>query len=655
MNPTSLEQDIRVSPGRVKQLIVAIGVAAAMDILRSAMIGHWNDLAILGLSAIPLLLAWRLVDFGRTEIAGQVMLFALTCMVNAFVWRNAGLQEPAVVAYPTILMLGGMLFGRRAMLSIMAAIILFLAVLTAADAYGWHTSAPPSSDAANTVSLIAILAVTAIVIWMVNGDFKALIGNLLKENILVTDSRERIDYLARHDHLTGLPNRVQARELFLRTIARANEDGGKVGLIHLDLDDFKSANATLGHVFADRMLKQIPERLTKELREHDSICRLGGDEFLILIDALENSDSAMHIAGRLLERFSEPLEIDGVHVMTGCSMGISVYPDDGIDFDTLLRHADIAMHTAKDAGRNDYRLFAPSMTQEKVSHMRLNSAMRHGLSRNEFSLHFQPQFDLKSGRIVGAEALLRWQHGDFGNVSPAEFIPIAEKSGLIVPLGEWVLQEACRHAVQWKALGLGNLVVAVNVSPVQVRRGGLEAMVMRALESSGLNPSLLELELTESSLLHDSAEFSRSLSALRQLGVGIAIDDFGTGYSNLGYLKKFEVQLLKIDQSFVRRMTQDRDDETIVRAITQMAKGMRLRTLAEGVEDVGTLRLLAGLGCDVGQGYLWARPMPASEFTEFVRHQAAHPKLHAEPTLHSGLLPCSAASHSTPTHRDFFA
>lgn len=634
MNSTSLERDIRVSAGRVKQLIAAIGAAAAMDLLRSAMFGHWSDLAILGLSAIPLLLAWRLVDFGRTEIAGQVMLFALTCMVNAFVWRNAGLQEPAVVAYPTILMLGCMLFGRRAMLSILAAIILFLTVLTAADAYGWHASAPPDSDAANTVSLIAILAVTAIVIGMVNGDFKALIGNLIKENILVSDSRERIDYLARHDHLTGLPNRIQARELFLRTIARASEDGGKVGLLHLDLDDFKSANATLGHVFADRLLKQIPERLMKELRERDSICRLGGDEFLIVLDALDDSDKAEDIAGRLLERFSEPFEIDGVHVMTGCSMGISVYPDNGTDFDTLSRHADIAMQTAKEAGRNDYRLFAPYMTQQKFSHMRLNSAMRHGLSRNEFSLHFQPQFDLRSGRIVGAEALLRWQHGEFGPVSPAEFIPIAEKSGLIVPLGEWVLQEACKHAVQWKAQGLGDLVVAVNVSPVQIRRGGLEAMVMRALDASGLEPSRLELELTESSLLHDSEEFSNALSALRELGVGIAIDDFGTGYSNLGYLKKFEVQLLKIDQSFVRRMTQDHDDETIVRAITQMAKGMRLRTSAEGVEDVGTLRLLAGLGCDVGQGYLWARPMPAGEFIEFVHRHAAHPKLLADPVSH---------------------
>jgi EAL domain-containing protein (putative c-di-GMP-specific phosphodiesterase class I) len=312
-----------------------------------------------------------------------------------------------------------------------------------------------------------------------------------------------------------------------------------------------------------------------------------------------------------------------MEVSTTGSLGIAMFPKDGSDIDSLLKHADLAMYRAKDAGRNAFRFFDAEMNNSVVEHLQLTTGIRQALRNGEFQLYYQPQFELSTGRIVGAEALLRWRHETLGFIPPAKFIPVAEHSGLIHDLGAWVLTQACRQTKRWQTEGLNNLVIAVNVSPVQFRRDDIEREVATALADSGLAPSFIELELTESLLLADSAHLSGVLKRLRGMGIQFSIDDFGTGYSNLGYLSRFDVERLKIDQSFVRRMLENPSDEGIVRAIIEMAHCLKLQVVAEGIEDAPTLERLTALGCEFGQGYHWSPALPADDFAQYCRNYAA--------------------------------
>jgi len=314
-----------------------------------------------------------------------------------------------------------------------------------------------------------------------------------------------------------------------------------------------------------------------------------------------------------------PFDVIGMEIFAGCSLGITMFPADGTDFDSLLKKADIAMYRAKESGRNAFRFWDGEMNASVVEHVELLSAMRTAIAQKHFTLSYQPQFDLRTGRLIGAEALIRWKHAEMGNISPVRFIPLAERSGLIIPIGDWVLQEACAQAQRWRAAGWPELTISVNVSPVQFKRGSVETSVAQALAASGLPSANLELELTESLLIQDSLALAESLANLRRMGVRFAIDDFGTGYSNLAYLKRFEVERLKIDQTFVRRLTDDAQDQAIVRAIVQMASSLNLFTVAEGVEDGATLALLGDLGCQQGQGFHWSPAVPAAQFEVFLK------------------------------------
>jgi EAL domain-containing protein (putative c-di-GMP-specific phosphodiesterase class I) len=314
--------------------------------------------------------------------------------------------------------------------------------------------------------------------------------------------------------------------------------------------------------------------------------------------------------------------VDGHELTTSASIGVALYPDDGRDFETLLKKADTAMYRAKDAGRNHYRFFDEQMNVEAVEHLHLKSGLRRALAQGEFELHFQPQFELASGRVIGVEALLRWRHPEDGLIPPSRFIPVAEDTGLIVPIGDWVIHEACRQAMAWRAAGLPPLIMAVNLSAVQFRRGEVQQTIAQALQATGFDPHLLELELTESVLIGDTETVLTSVRRLKQLGVKLSVDDFGTGYSSLSYLKRFDVDKLKIDQSFIRDLASDPDDAAIVRAIVQMAGSLNLRTIAEGVEDAATLALLREFSCDEAQGYHFARPMAAQSFVNFMAQRA---------------------------------
>jgi len=433
------------------------------------------------------------------------------------------------------------------------------------------------------------------------------------------ESEARIEYLAHHDALTGLPNGVLFRDRFALAAAWAERADAKVALLFLDLDHFKSINDTLGHPAGDALLKLVAQRLRECVRETDTISRLGGDEFLIAITNIVDPQSVNQTSTKILEALARPFELDGRELTNTLSIGIAVWPDDGCDFDTLLKKADTALYQAKGAGRNTCRYYAEQMNVDALEHLQMRAALHRALENDEFLLHYQPQIDLASKRVVGVEALLRWNRGKQELVPPARFIPAAEESGLIVPIGDWVLREACEQARRWQSQGLPEMTMAVNLSAVQFRRGDLERSVAHALSFSWLDPALLELELTESLLLDDAEEVLATVRRLKSLGVQLSIDDFGTGYSSLAYLKRFAVDKLKIDQSFVRDIATDPDDAAIVRAIVSMAHTLKLKVIAEGVESEEIGRYLGVYHCDEAQGYYYARPMPANQFADWLK------------------------------------
>lgn len=437
------------------------------------------------------------------------------------------------------------------------------------------------------------------------------------------EAEQRVEFLAYHDVLTRLPNRELARDRLHQAIADAHRHQTQVALVFLDLDHFKNINDSLGHAVGDRLLQWVAGCLSAHVREADTVSRQGGDEFLLILKDLPDVDAVVPIVSKLLEELSKPVVIDGRELSTAASMGIAMSPNDGEDFETLSQRADTAMYRAKEEGRNTYRFFDDRMNQESVERLTMRQELRRALEQKQFELHYQPQVDLRTRRVVGVEALIRWRHPEKGLIPPARFIPVAEDSGLIVPIGDWVIEEAARQTMAWKQAGIEPVTVAVNLSALQFRRGNLEAVVAQALAESGMPASLLELELTESVLISDSESVEARLRGLKQMGVTVSIDDFGTGYSSLSYLRRFSVDKLKIDQSFVRDLDRSPDDVGIVRAIIQMAASLGLKTIAEGVENEPLALLLADLGCEEAQGYGFARPMPPEDAAAWLSSHAA--------------------------------
>ena len=438
-------------------------------------------------------------------------------------------------------------------------------------------------------------------------------------------AEKQVEFLAYHDALTGLPNRLLLQDRFSQAIAQADRSQTRVTLLFLDLDNFKTINDSLGHAVGDAFLKEIATRLSACLRESDTICRQGGDEFLMVLGNQDSAEASTPLLNQLLAGVSAPFMVDGHELASSASIGVAVYPDDGQDFETLLQKADAAMYQAKEAGRNGYRFFDEQMNIQAVDHLLLKNGLRKALERGEFVLHYQPQMALATGQVTGVEALIRWNHPGRGLLLPGQFITLAEETGLIVPLGEWVIHEALRQGVAWRAAGLCPLTIAVNLSPVQFKRGDVVQIVTQALHTTGFDPHYLELEMTESILLHNTEKVLADVKQLKLMGVKLSIDDFGTGYSSLSYLKRFEVDKLKIDQSFVRDLASDPDDATIVLAIIQMAHSLGLKTVAEGVENAVIQDLLRGFNCDGIQGHHVARAMDAQALINYLKAFAPSP------------------------------
>ncbi|KAB2928396.1 MAG: EAL domain-containing protein [Dechloromonas sp.] len=427
------------------------------------------------------------------------------------------------------------------------------------------------------------------------------------------EHEERINYLAHHDHLTGLPNRLMFQERMSHALARAKRTESRLALVFIDLDRFKNINDSLGHHFGDQLLIQTAQRLKSGVRVSDTVARLGGDEFLVIFENAGDQNTCAKQVIHLRKTLEQPYVIDGSVIHAPPSIGVALYPEDGSDVETLMRHADTAMYQVKARGRNGWAFYAPRMNDEVQERIALERDLRLALERGEFLLHYQPQWDLDSDRLIGWEALVRWQHPERGLVAPDRFIPIAEETGLIVPLGDWVLETACAEVRAWERDGLGEHRIAVNLSARQFTQHELGTRVDAILAANHLSAGRLELEITESVLMEDAERTVDILRQLKRRGICIAIDDFGTGYSSLAYLKAFPVDKLKIDRSFVRDIVVDPNDAAIVAAIISMARSMGLATIAEGVESEGQRNFLTAQGCQALQGYLFGRPMSAAD------------------------------------------
>ena len=432
------------------------------------------------------------------------------------------------------------------------------------------------------------------------------------------EAEKRLIQMAHYDALTDLPNRTLFFKNLTRILNRAADRRWSGALLCIDLDHFKNINDTRGHALGDELLRQVSHRLIECIRVRDSIARLGGDEFAVILAAHGGQRRAHTVAKRILERLRLPFSVKGNEVTVSASIGVAVFPDDALVAETLVKYADTAMYQAKHAGRDTFRFFTTQMNTDALARLDIETALRKAVDNQEFVLHYQPKMQTKSGRVCGLEALLRWQRPGYGLVSPAEFIPVLEDTGLILPVGRWVLDEACRQIAVWQASPIGRIAVSINIAGRQFIAGNLEREVIRALESHNVDANLLELELTESSLMANTQSTIKTLQILRNLGVSISIDDFGTGYSSLAYLRRFPVDKLKIDMAFIRGITTNADDAAIVLAIIRMAHTLKLEVIAEGVETTAQLEYLRSHRCDQIQGYYCSRPLPVPELEKML-------------------------------------
>jgi diguanylate cyclase (GGDEF)-like protein len=444
------------------------------------------------------------------------------------------------------------------------------------------------------------------------------IAGIVSDITEAREAQERLAHLAHYDQLTNLPNRSVFYERLTHGIAQAARNAWTLGVMFIDLDRFKTVNDTMGHSMGDALLRQVANRLMECVRGEDTVSRLSGDEFAIVLARLSDAQDAAVVASKILERLKRPFNVEGVEVVATASIGITLFPGDADNADVLMRNADVAMYNAKARGRDNYRFFTAEMNARAVAKMKLESILRGALERDEFVLHFQPKVRLDSGRICGFEALIRWQPSRGALVPPGDFIPVLEETGLITPVGEWVVQGACEQIAAWRRAGLTPVPIAINLSARQLRHPGFSEAVARTLSKHSVEGALMEVEITESSLMDNPEEAQNTLAQLKALGVNLAIDDFGTGYSSLAYLKRYPFDTLKIDRSFVRDIPTDADDATIARTIIALGHSLGLEVVAEGVETAEQLAFLLDNGCDHAQGYLFAKPVTAEACTRLL-------------------------------------
>lgn len=464
--------------------------------------------------------------------------------------------------------------------------------------------------------------------YVMKGNLARLIPAIERELRETQMRRERIraekaaEHQANYDRLTDLPNRTLFLDRLTLALVQAARHHKMLAVLFVDLDRFKTIVDTLGHATGDQLLRGVAGRLAACVDEGDTVARFGGDEFAILLPQISRADKAVKLAQKMLDTLKPAFQFTSQELHITTSIGIALYPYDGEDSDTLLKNADTALYRAKEQGRNNYQLYSPAMNARAFERLALENSLRRAMERQEFLLHYQPQIDLRTNKLIGMEVLVRWQHADLGVVYPSEFVALAEETGLIGPLGEWVLRTACAQNVAWLKAGLPSLRVAVNLSGRQFQQQNLVEMISRILRDTGMDPKRLELEITESTAMQNADYTNVMLREFKDMGIHIAMDDFGTGYSSLSYLKKFPIDTLKIDQSFVRDITHDANDAAIANTIIVLAHSLKLQVVAEGVETPEQEAFLRARDCDVAQGFLFSRPLPADQFEAYVRSTA---------------------------------
>ena len=448
-----------------------------------------------------------------------------------------------------------------------------------------------------------------------------LIGRAIDYSIERKKVEQGLSYLAQYDPLTGLANRLLFKERLDRALIRAERNNTYVALMFIDLDRFKNVNDTLGHEAGDRLLVEVSKRLSAVVREGDTIARLGGDEFTIILEEIKKEEVVSQIASKLLAQMVDPFEINGMEVFVTPSIGITMYPQDSADSGNLLKNADTAMYRAKDTGRNGFQFYTADMNTRSIARLDLESKLRRSLDNDEFILYFQPKIDLASQKMIGAEALIRWRHPELGILPPGEFIPLAEEIGMIEAIGNWVIKTACRQIVDWHERYNVMLPVAVNISARQFRNPGFVPYIDSILEQYQLDPSNLEIEITESAIMEQTSQTSLAMKQLKERNIRVSIDDFGTGYSSLNYLRRFMIDTLKIDRSFVQEITEGTDEAAITCAIIALGRSLNMNVVAEGVESEAQAQFLLDHGCNEAQGFYFSKPVPATEITDYMQKQ----------------------------------
>ncbi len=605
---------------RLKQVLWATQIGLVISLFTNIAMGENHSSSFfIGIAAVVMISAFYFVKKEQYKLSVAILLWTLTISLTLLMAANAGLRDPAIFAYPGILIYAAMLGTKRLFLSILAFMVTAVTTVGTMNELGIMYNDFPRHNANVIIDVLVILLVIAFTIRILGNDMSNLLSKLRHENMKVKESEREIAHIAHHDGLTGLPNRVLCRDRFQHAILQCARQRKKLAILFIDLDNFKSINDSMGYQFGDEILVAMGKRLTSCLRKEDTVSRHGGDEFLVILEGIQGNESVSKICINIMEQISIPFSIQNEPVTITCSIGISIAPDDADDFDVVSKNADMAMYRAKEDGRNTYCFYDLDMQENTNQYFETAKGLREASIKNQFQVQYQPIVDLKTGKFKAAEALVRWKHPVLGTISPATFIPIAESTGQIIEIGAWVIHEACKDLKAWHDLGFTDMSMAINLSFVQFRRGNLQETVESSIAAFKLSPEFIDLELTESLLFEDRHNVKKQLRDMKSKGIHFSIDDFGTGYSNLSYLSKFDVETLKIDRTFTKDMVTDSANKAIVEAIIQIAKSLHLHTVAEGVEDIETLEALAELHCDKAQGYYWSKPVVASEFIEKLR------------------------------------
>lgn len=609
---------------RLMQIFWATEVTAVLIFMQRLYLGVYYDAFLTAIIIIVLMGVYKLAQQQRILTAATYLLSILTLFMTYFIWGNSGIFDEAMLAYPCILIMAVMIGNKK----LFAGLVIFISLSTLLNGFsnqqGWYINQVINVNFDSALLMLMFIWLSSYAVWVLFSDFQCLLKQLAHENSAVINSKKEIENLLHHDILTGLPNRMKAEKIFNETISRCQRNDVDVFLMFIDLDNFKLINDGLGHQAGDALLKELSQRLQKTVRDSDTVCRFAGDEFIIILQSAKRDKLISHIAHNIITAIQTPFYYQSNELICSCSIGISVPSMKQLDFDSAIQYADTAMYHSKSIGGNSFHFFDTQMDSQGLDYLNIVSDLRKALKEDQFTLHFQPKIDLKNKEIVGAEALIRWNHPEKGLIYPDHFIPQAEKSGLIVDIGAWVIESACKACKSWQALGFESFSMAVNVSSQQFKRGDFSTIVENSLTNNNLRAEYLEIEMTESLLIENSNQLKQTVKYLSNLGVSFSIDDFGTGYSNLSYIKEFEIELLKIDRSFLKDIEDNPKNKALVTAIIQMAKGLSLQTVAEGIESKEIANMLTEWGCDYAQGYHWSKPISAQAFIDFTKTYSPH-------------------------------